>query len=92
MAQLNVEIVSADQVLWQGEARSISAPAVDGSMGILPGHQPILAVLLEGNVRVTPSVGAEKGDLEVQVTGGFLSVDENQVTIVVDPSTSEFDL
>lgn len=90
MAQLSVEVVSAEQVLWRGDAKSISAPAVEGSLGILPGHQPILAVLLEGKVRVLPVSAADT--IELAITGGFLSVDENKVTIVVDPSTSEFDI
>lgn len=87
MANLNVDIVSAQKVLWQGRARGISAPAVEGSLGILPGHTPILAVLQQGKVQVTRDGAAS---LEVEIEGGFLSVDQDQVTIVVDPSTTEF--
>ena len=42
---LNVEMVSADRTVWSGEALSVAAPAADGDMGVLPGHQPVLAVL-----------------------------------------------
>src|SRR5690606_41487767 len=45
---LNVEVVSPARVLWSGEASMVSAPAADGSMGVLPGHQPVLAVLRNG--------------------------------------------
>ncbi|HLS26702.1 MAG TPA: F0F1 ATP synthase subunit epsilon [Beutenbergiaceae bacterium] len=82
---LTVEVVSADRVWWEGEARSVSAPALDGDLGILVGHQPILAVLRTGKIRIEAD-GAD--NVEMEVTGGFLSVDQNQVTVVVDPSTS----
>jgi len=81
VAELNVELVSADRKVWSGTARMVSAPAADGEIGILADHSPLLSVLREGNVRVR---GAEGTDLEVHVTGGFLSVDSNRVTIVAD--------
>ncbi|SEE99922.1 F0F1 ATP synthase subunit epsilon [Ruania alba] len=83
---LTVEMVSADRTWWSGEATSIGAPAADGDLGILPGHQPVLAVLRAGTVKVRPSDG---DPVTMEVTGGFLSVDSDDVTIVVDPTTSE---
>ena len=82
---LNVEVVAPDRVLWEGEASMVSAPAADGSMGVLPGHQPVLAVLRPGRVIVKPSQGE---DVEVEVDGGFFSVDHDQVTIVLDASAA----
>ena len=84
---LNVEMVSADRTVWSGEALSVAAPAADGDMGVLPGHQPVLAVLRPGAVRVRPLEGGDTVALEV--SGGFLSVDQDDITIVVDPTTSE---
>ena len=49
---LQVELVSADRKVWEGEASQVSARSIDGDLGILPGHQPILCVLGEGEVRV----------------------------------------
>ncbi|MBK5249333.1 MAG: F0F1 ATP synthase subunit epsilon [Actinomycetales bacterium] len=83
---LKVEMVSADHTWWTGEALSVSAPAADGSMGVLTGHQPVLAVLRPGIVRIRPSSGEP---VSMEVDGGFLSVDENEVTIVVDPTTEQ---
>ncbi|GAB2967286.1 MAG TPA: F0F1 ATP synthase subunit epsilon [Actinotalea caeni] len=82
---LNVEVVSPARVLWSGEASMVSAPAADGSMGVLPGHQPVLAVLRNGVVQVTPVQGEA---VEIEVDGGFFSVDSDQVTIVLDASAA----
>lgn len=82
MANLEVDIVAADGKVWSGAARQVTAPAADGEIGILPGHTPVLAVLRAGEVRVTEHAGARA--LRWTVDGGFLSVDSDQVTIVVD--------
>lgn len=80
---LSVEVVATDRTVWAGEASAITAPAADGSIGILPGHQPVLAVLRPGTVQVTPAGGQK---VELDVAGGFVSVDHDTVTIVVDPT------
>ncbi len=59
----------------------VSAPASDGEIGILAGHTPVLSVLRRGEVRVTPLSGPVQRWV---VEGGFLSVDDNRVTAVVD--------
>lgn len=81
MAELSVDIVAADHIIWSGKASMVSASAIDGEVGILPGHAPLLAVLGAGSVRVQPVSGAK---IVAPVTGGFLSVDADTVTIVVD--------
>lgn len=83
---LKVEMVSADRTWWSGEALSVGAPAADGDLGVLPGHQPLLAVLRPGMIKVRPAAGEP---VEMQVSGGFISVDHDAVTIVVDPTTAE---
>lgn len=80
---LSVEVVATDRTVWSGEASAISAPAADGSIGILPGHQPVLAVLRSGTVDITPTSGEK---VELDVSGGFVSVDHDTVTIVIDAS------
>ncbi len=81
-ATITAFIVAPDQTLWSGTARSVSAPTVEGSIGLLAQHEPVLAVLRAGTV----SVVAEDGErVEVPITGGFLSFDEDAVTIVTDP-------
>lgn len=81
MAHLEVDLVAADHKVWSGEASMVSAPAADGDIGILPGHAPVLAVLRAGTVRITPVSGAAQ---HVRVDSGFLSVDSDRVTVVVD--------
>lgn len=76
---LNVSVVSADHEVWTGEAAQVVAKTVEGEIGILSGHQPLLALLAQGEVRVT-TAGGEK--FAVDAEGGFLSVDHDTVTIV----------
>ena len=77
---LQVELVSADRKVWEGEASQVSARSVEGDLGILAGHQPLLAVLDEGEVRVH----ADGGWRSAQIDGGFLSVDHDRVTIIAE--------
>ncbi len=78
---LQVEIVSADHKVWSGEATMVIARTLDGELGILPGHAPLLAILAPGEVRVTPADGAR---VVADVPDGFLSVQQDRVTIVSD--------
>ena len=78
-APLTVSVVSADQEVWAGEATMVVARTVEGQIGILPGHEPLLAILASGVVRLTLP-GGEK--IVAQAEDGFLSVANNQVTIV----------
>lgn len=79
MADLNVSVVSADREVWAGAASQIIAKTVEGEIGILRGHEPMLALLAHGEVRVT-TVDGEK--ITVDAEDGFLSVDHDTVTIV----------
>ncbi|MFH5824073.1 F0F1 ATP synthase subunit epsilon [Georgenia sp. AZ-5] len=78
---MKVEVVSTHASLWSGEATSVVVPAANGDLGILPGRQPVLAVLRPGTVRITPETGA---GLTYDVTEGFVSVDEDLVTVVLE--------
>lgn len=81
MAELDIDLVATDRRVWSGRARVITAPASEGEIGILPGHSPLLSLLRAGVVRLTPVSGEP---MEYGVTGGFISVDSDQVTIVAD--------
>ncbi len=76
---LNVTVVAADRSIWSGEAKRVVARTTEGEIGILPGHQPILSVLVEGDVVVVPAQGERR---TVKIDGGFLSVDKDVVTVV----------
>jgi F-type H+-transporting ATPase subunit epsilon len=79
VAVLNVSVVSADQEVWSGEASLVIAKTIEGEIGIMPGHQPMLAMLGAGEVRVT-AVDGEK--ITVDAEDGFLSVDHNSIQVV----------
>jgi F-type H+-transporting ATPase subunit epsilon len=78
-AQLSVSVVSADRLVWSGEARQIVARTTVGEIGILRGHEPILATLATGEVRVTLLDGSV---VVASADDGFLSVEHDTVTIV----------
>lgn len=78
---LQVELVSADRKVWSGEASMVVARTVEGEIGLLPGHAPLLAVLAGGDVRIT-SVSGET--VTATAEGGFLSVEHDRVTVVAD--------
>ena len=76
---LRVDLVSADSSVWTGEAQMVVAKTVEGEIGLLAGHEPLLAILAEGEVRITLP-GGEK--INANAEDGFLSVENNVVTIV----------
>lgn len=80
MAELQVSVVSADSEIWSGTASMVVAKTTVGEIGILPGHEPILAILSAGEVRITPVGGS--APIRASAEDGFLSVDHNIVTIV----------
>lgn len=79
MAELRVSVVAADHEVWSGAAKQIIARTTEGEIGILPGHEPVLAILAQGEVRVTTLDGTV---ITAQANDGFLSVENNTVTIV----------
>ena len=81
MSQLHVELVAADRKVWEGEAQEVSARTVEGDMGILPGHTPLLGILVTGDVRIKSTSGQTH---TATIDSGFLSVDHDRVTIVAE--------
>ncbi|MEY2954617.1 MAG: hypothetical protein RL530_218 [Actinomycetota bacterium] len=76
---LRVDLVSAEQSVWTGEAKMVIAKTVEGEIGLLAGHEPLLAILAEGEVRITLPEGEK---IVANAEDGFLSVENNVVTIV----------
>jgi F-type H+-transporting ATPase subunit epsilon len=82
---LQVELVSVEREVWSGEADMVVARTTVGEIGILPGHTPLLGQLAEGfDVRIVRSGDEE---IVVGVTGGFLSVTKEGVTILAEAAT-----
>ena len=76
---LQVELVAADRLVWSGEATMVIARTTEGDVGILPGHAPMLSVIIEGVVDVQT---AEGETWVAAVDAGFLSVANNRVSIL----------
>jgi F-type H+-transporting ATPase subunit epsilon len=81
VAELTVALVSAERAIWQGTAKSIVAKTPDGEIGILPGHSPVLALLLDAPLRIETTDGTK---VLVAVHGGFFSVDSDQVNVIAE--------
>ena len=77
---IRCEIVSQDRLVFEGDAEIVIVPGSLGEMGIMPGHAPLLSTLELGVIRV------KKDDLEevFTVTGGFIEVQPDIVTIMAD--------
>ena len=81
MADMEVELVAPDRIVWSGEAEFVLARTTEGEIGILPNHEPMLGVLVESPVKVKRS---GEDDLVVAVLGGFLSVTRERVSILAE--------
>lgn len=80
---LHVSVVAARHPVWEGQARFVVVPSINGAMGILPKHEAVLALIDQGFVKVDDM----KGERHVfKVTDGFFSVDSDRVTIAVEHS------
>lgn len=89
MATIHVDIVSAEQEIFSGEAEMVFAPAQLGEIGIAPGHTPLVTQLAPGEVRVRQTDGKEEG---FYVSGGLLEVQPKVVTVLSDTAMRAEDL
>ena len=78
---LNVELVSPTERVWSGQASFVSARTVEGDLGILSDHAPLFGVLVDGAVSIK---GIDGSTTEFTVSGGFLSVSNNRVSILTE--------
>lgn len=81
MATFNLTIVSAERKIFEGEVKQIQATGVEGELGILPGHTPLLTAIKPGIVKFILQDGNEE---VIYVSGGFLEVQPNIVTVLAD--------
>lgn len=88
---LQIELVAADRVVWSGQASMVIARTVEGDLGVLPNHAPLLSLLVSGVVEITPTEGAP---FRAAVEEGFLSVANNRVSILSEDAflADEIDL
>lgn len=82
MAEMQVDLVAVERQIWSGPAQMVVARTVDGDIGVMPGHAPLLAQLREGfAARIVEPDGKVQA---VAVHGGFLSVTKEGVTILAE--------
>ena len=87
---LHVDIVSAEQAIFSGEATRVIAPGEAGELGILPEHTPLLTRIKPGTVRIQAAEGGEEE--VIYVSGGMMEVQPDVVTILADTSVRAHDL
>jgi F-type H+-transporting ATPase subunit epsilon len=89
MATIKVDVVSAEQQIFSGQAKFVALPGEAGELGILPGHTPLITRIRPGAVRIE----AENGEEEfVFVAGGILEVQPGAVTVLADTAIRGKDL
>ena len=79
MSSIKLDIVTPERTVYSKEINMVVAKAKTGELGIMPGHAPILATLQAGVMRIR--VNDSNQDL-VAVSGGFLEVSEEQITVL----------
>jgi F-type H+-transporting ATPase subunit epsilon len=76
---LHVELVAAERLVWSGEATMVIARTTEGDIGVLPGHTPLLSLLVDGVVDITTTDGET---WVAAVDAGFISVADNRISIL----------
>jgi F-type H+-transporting ATPase subunit epsilon len=84
MSTIRLDIVTAERVVVSEEVEYISAPGIDGVLGILPRHAPLLTALTVGELRYKK--GAQ--ELSFAIGGGFMEVRPDKVTVLADVAES----
>jgi len=89
MSTLHVDVVSAEESIFEGEAEFVVLPGESGELGIFPQHTPLITRIRPGAVRIKP-VG--KSEELVFVAGGILEVQPHRVTVLADTAIRGRDL
>ena len=77
---MTLEIISAHEVMFKGEADSVTLPGELGQFTVLRNHAPIISVLVEGKVSYRTSDGSEK---DLSIKGGLADVENNVVSVCI---------
>ena len=89
MNTIHVDVVSAEELIFSGEARFVALPGEAGELGILPKHTPLITRIKPGSVRIELPNGDEEF---VFVAGGILEVQPDRVTVLSDTAIRGKDL
>jgi F-type H+-transporting ATPase subunit epsilon len=79
---LLIEIITPERIVYTNEVEMVIAPTIDGEVGIMPLHAPLVSVLKPGEIRV--KWNAEKDVEWFAVSGGYIQVHEDKVIILAD--------
>ncbi|MBS5491043.1 MAG: F0F1 ATP synthase subunit epsilon [Sutterella wadsworthensis] len=90
MATIKVDVVSAEESIFSGDAELVSLPGKSGELGILPGHVPLITLIRPGFVRI--HLPGKQEVEQVFVAGGVLEVQPNLVTVLADTAVRSKDL
>lgn len=77
---MTLKIISAEDILFEGEVTSVSLPGTNGRFTVLKNHASLISTLVEGNIVFTTSGGEEQ---ERHVLGGLVDVDNNIVSVCI---------
>ena len=86
---IRVDVVSAEESIFSGEARFVALPGEAGELGIYPRHTPLITRIKPGSVRIERPDGSEEF---IFVAGGVLEVQPNAVTVLSDTAIRGKDL
>lgn len=89
MSTIHVDVVSAEESIFAGEAKFVALPGEAGELGILPGHIPLITRIKPGAVRIEKADGGEEF---VFVAGGILEVQPHCITVLSDTAIRGHDL
>ena len=89
MSTIQVEVVSAEESIFSGQAKFVALPGESGELGILPGHIPLITRIKPGAVRIEKADGGEEF---VFVAGGILEVQPKTITVLSDTAIRGKDL
>lgn len=89
MNTIRVDVVSAEESIFSGEAKFVALPGEAGELGIYPRHTPLITRIKPGSVRIEKADGTEEF---VFVAGGILEVQPNCVTVLSDTAIRGKDL
>jgi F-type H+-transporting ATPase subunit epsilon len=89
MATFQLELVTPERVLLSEQVRSVRAPGIEGSFGVLAHHAPLMTALMVGLIKVE----YDNGDLEYIATGGgFMEVNRDKAIILADSAERAADI
>jgi F-type H+-transporting ATPase subunit epsilon len=89
MANLHVDVVSAEESIFAGEAKFVTLPGESGELGILPGHTPLISRIRPGTVKI---VLEDNSEVSIFVAGGILEIQPGTVTVLSDTAIRAEDL